>query len=146
MFNFTHCHQQCMFTKTVIFCVLRNLLELSVFEFILNICIIDTALIICLTQCKNHQLFVISVKAIEEALALWETVNILIKLSREYHEFATLFFWEKSNKLSLHHFYDHIILLLSDKKPSKSSLYNMSRDELLILQKYLKKHLFKDFI
>ena len=91
MFDFTHCHQWCMFTKTVISCVLRNLLELSVSEPILNICMIDTALIICLTQCKNHQLFVISVKAIEEALALWETVNVLIKLFREYHEFAILF-------------------------------------------------------
>ena len=146
MFNFTHCHQWCISVKTVIFCVLRNFFESSVSESILNICIISTALIICLTQCKNHQLFIISVKAIEKAFALWEKVNILIKLLREYYEFATLFFWEKFNKLSLHCFYNHTISLLSDKKPSKGSLYNMFKDELLILQKYLKKHLFKDFI
>ena len=36
--------------------------------------------------------------------------------------------------------------MLSDKKSLKSLLYNMSRDELLMLQKYLKKHLFKSFI
>ena len=36
--------------------------------------------------------------------------------------------------------------LLSDKKSLKGLLYNMSRDELLVLQKYLKKHLFKGFI
>ena len=146
VFNFTHCYQWCMFTKTVIFCVLRNFFELSVSESTLNICIINTAFIICLTQCKNYQLFVTSVKAIEEALTLWETVNVLIKLLREYHEFATLFFWEKSDKLFWHHFYDHIISLLSDKEPSKGSLYNMFKDELLILQKYLKKHLFKSYI
>ena len=57
-----------------------------------------------------------------------------------------MFFWEKFNKLPSHCFYDHIIPLLSDKESSKSLLYNMSRDELLILQKYLTKHLFKSFI
>ena len=135
-----------MSAKTVIPCVLRNLLELSVSEHTLNICMVDAALITCLAQRKNHQLFVTSVKAIKEALALWETVNVLIKLLREYHEFAIWFFWEKFNKLPSYRFYDHIILLLSDKKPLRGSLYNISRDELLVLQKYLKEHLFKGFI
>ena len=107
---------------------------------------IDAAFIICLAQRKNHQLFITSLKNIEKALTPQETVNILIKLLREYYEFATLFFWEKFNKLPSHHLYDYIIPLLSDKKLSKGFLYNMSRDELLVLQKYLKEHLFKSFI
>ena len=146
VFNFTHCYQRCMFTKTVIPCVSKNLFEFSVYESFLNICIISAALIICLAQHKNYQLFITSLKNIEKALAPQEAVNILTKLLREYHEFTILFFWEKFNKLPLHCLYDHIIPLLSDKKPSKSLLYNISRDELLVLQKYLKKHLFKSFI
>ena len=135
-----------MSAKTVIPCVLKNLLEFSVYESFLNICIVSTALIICLAQRKNHQLFVTSLKNIEKALASQEAVNILTKLLREYYEFATLFFWEEFNKLPSHHSYNHIIPLLLDKEPLKGLLYNMSRDELLMLQKYLKEHLFKDFI
>ena len=135
-----------MSAKTVIPCVLKNLLEFSVYESSLNICIVSTALIICLAQRKNHQLFVTSLKNIEKALASQEAINILIKLLREYYEFTILFFWEKFNKLPSHCLYDHIIFLLSDKKSLKGPLYNMSRDKLLVLQKYLKKHLFKSFI
>ena len=135
-----------MFTKTVISCVPKNLLESSVYESSLNICIISAALIICLAQCKNHQLFITSLKNIEKALASQEAVNILVTLLREYYEFTILFFWEKFNKLPSHHLYNHIIPLLSDKKPLKSLLHNISRDELLVLQKYLKKHLSKSFI
>ena len=107
---------------------------------------IGAAPIICLAQRKNHQLFVTSLKNIEKALASQEAVNVLAKLLREYHEFATLFFWEEFNKLPSHHLYDHIIPLLSDKEPLKGPLYNMSKDELLMLQKYLKEHLSKGFI
>ena len=127
-------------------CVPKNLLEFPVYESSLNICMVGAALITCLAQRKNHQLFVTSLKDIEKALAPQEAVNILAKLLREYHEFATLFSWEESNKLPSHRLYDHIIPLLSDKKSPKDSLYNMSRDELLVLQKYLKEHLFKGFI
>ena len=135
-----------MSAKTVVSCVPKNLLESSVYESFLNICIIGAALIICLAQRKNHQLFVTLLKDIEKALAPQEAVNVLAKLLREYYEFTTLFSWEKFNKLPSHRPYDHIIPLLSDKEPLKDPLYNMSRDELLVLQKYLKEHLFKGFI
>ena len=146
MFNFTHCHQWCIFAKTVISCVSKNLLEFSVYKSFLNICIISAALIIYLAQCKNYQLFITSLKNIEKALISQETVNVLTKLLREYYEFAILFFWEKFNKLPLHYLYNHIISLLSDKKSLKDLLYNISRDKLLVLQKYLKEYLFKNFI
>ena len=135
-----------MSAKTVIPCVFKNLLESLIYESLLNICMIGAALIICLAQRKNHQLFITLLKNNEKALAPQEAVNVLIKLLREYYEFATLFFWEKFNKLPSHCLYDHIIPLLSDKKLLKGFLYNISRDELLVLQKYLKKHLFKGFI
>ena len=135
-----------MSAKTVVPCVPKNLLEFSVYESSLNICMVGAALITCLAQCKNHQLFITSLKDIEKALAPQEAVNVLAKLLREYYEFATLFFWEEFNKLPSHCPYDHIIPLLPDKEPLKGPLYNMSRDELLMLQKYLKEHLFKSFI
>ena len=135
-----------MSAKTVVPCVPKNLLEFPVYESSLNICMVGAAPITRLAQRKNHQLFVTSLKNIEKALASQEAINILIKLLREYYEFTILFFWEKFNKLPSHHLYNHIIPLLSDKEPSKSFLYNMFRDELLVLQKYLKKHLFKSFI
>ena len=130
----------------MISCVPKNLLESSVYESSLNIWIVSAALIICLAQRKNHQLIITSLKNIEKALAPQEAVNVLAKLLREYHEFTILFSQEKFNKLPSHRLYDHIIPLLSDKKPLKGLLYNMSRDELLVLQKYLKKHLSKGFI
>ena len=127
-------------------CVSKNFLKFSVYQSFLNICIVSAALIICLAQCKNHQLFITSLKNIEKALASQEAVNILIKLLREYYEFAILFFWEKFNKLPSHCLYNYIISLLSDKKFLKDLLYNISRDKLLVLQKYLKEYLFKNFI
>ena len=57
-----------------------------------------------------------------------------------------MFFWEKSDKLPSHRPYDHIIPLISDKELPKEPLYNMSCDELQVLQKYLKDHLSKGFI
>ena len=106
----------------------------------------SAALIICLVQRRNHELFVTSLRDIEKALASWEAVNILTKLLSEYYEFASLFFWEKSDKLPSHCSYDHIISLISDKELPKEPLYNMSHDELQVLQKYLKDHLSKGFI
>ena len=135
-----------MSAKTVIPCVLKNLLESLIYESFLNICIVSAALIIYLAQRKNHQLFVTSLKNIEKALVPQEAVNILTKLLREYYEFTILFSQEKFNKLPLHCLYNHIIPLLSDKELLKDLLYNISRDELLVLQKYLKEHLFKGFI
>ena len=91
-------------------------------------------------------MFVTSLKEIEKALAPRKTVDVLVKLPQEYHEFTVLFFREESDKLSSHCVYDHTIPLVSEKEPFKGPLYNMSQDELLVLQKYLKKHLFKNFI
>ena len=135
-----------MSAKTVILCILRTILKHSDLEPSLNICIVNAAPIIHLAHRRNYELFVTSIKNIEKALALWEAVNVLAKLPREHHEFTILFSQEEFNKLPSHQLYDHIIPLLSDKEPSKSFLYNMSRDELLVLQKYLKEHLFKSFI
>ena len=82
-----------MFTKTVIFYVLKNLLIFS--ESSLNICIMSTVSIICLVQCKNYQLFITFMKNIEKALASQKTGDVLIKLFSEYHKFVILFSQKK---------------------------------------------------
>ena len=107
---------------------------------------VSAAFITCLAQRRNHELFVTSLRDIEKALAPWEAVNVLVKLLSEYYEFASLFSWEESDKLPSHRPYNHIIPLISDKELPKEPLYNMSHDELQVLQKYLKDHLSTGFI
>ena len=57
-----------------------------------------------------------------------------------------LFEPKEADKLSPHRPYDHKIELLPDKEPGFGPLYGMSRDELLVLEKYLKENLSKGFI
>lgn len=87
---------------------------------------VGAAPIAWLDQCKNHQLFVTSLRDIEKALAPRKAVDILAKLPQEYHEFTALFFREESDKLPPHCVYDHTIPLAPGKEPPKGPLYNMS--------------------
>ena len=67
-------------------------------------------------------------------------------LSSKYHEFLDVFFKKEVDKLSKRRSHDHKISLMKEKKFTYDSLYDMNRDELLILQKYLTKNLKKNFI
>ncbi len=55
---------------------------------------------------------------------------------------------KKANILSSHRKHDHRIKLKKNHKSDYeyASLYNLSEEELLLIKKYLKKHLDKDFI
>jgi hypothetical protein len=66
----------------------------------------------------------------------------------EYHDFLDVFFKEKVDILSSHRKHDHRIKLEKDHESDHeyASLYNLSKDELLLIKKYLKKHLNKEFI
>jgi hypothetical protein len=66
----------------------------------------------------------------------------------EYHDFLNVFFKEKANVISSHRKHDHRFELLLEKKKDHeyASLYNLSKEELQLIKKYLKKHLNKDFI
>jgi len=48
--------------------------------------------------------------------------------------------------LSLHQAHDHVIHLKEDVQFSVFALYNMSRDKILKLRRYLNENLSKDFI
>ena len=57
-----------------------------------------------------------------------------------------LFELKKADKLFSHRFYNHKIELFSNKKFEFDFLYEMFKDELFVLKKYLKKNLSKEFI
>jgi hypothetical protein len=69
-------------------------------------------------------------------------------VSSEYHEFLDVFFKEKTNILSSHRKHDHRIKLKKNHESNHeyASLYNLSKEELLLIKKYLKEHLDKNFI
>jgi len=61
------------------------------------------------TQCNLNALNISSINETAQNLK-----DIKAKLSSKYHEFLDVFNWVQLNKLSLHHFYDHKIELISD--------------------------------
>ncbi len=69
-------------------------------------------------------------------------------ISFEYHDFLNVFFKEKANILSSHRKHDHRIKLEKDHESEHdyASLYNLSKEELQLVKKYLKEHLNKKFI
>ncbi len=69
-------------------------------------------------------------------------------MSSEYHNFLNVFFKKKANILSSHRKHDHRIKLEKDHESDHeyASLYNLSKEKLLLIKKYLKEHLNKDFI
>jgi hypothetical protein len=69
-------------------------------------------------------------------------------MSFEYHDFLNVFFKKKANILSSHRKHDHRIKLEKDHESDHeyASFYNLSEEELLLIKKYLKEHLDKDFI
>jgi hypothetical protein len=69
-------------------------------------------------------------------------------MSFDYHDFLNVFFKEKANILSSHKKHDHRIELKKDHESDHEyvSLYNLSKDELLLIKKYFKEHLNKNFI
>ncbi len=69
-------------------------------------------------------------------------------MSSEYHDFLDVFFKKKTDILSSHRKHDHRIELEKDHESEHeyALLYNLSKDELLLMKKYLKKHFDKEFI
>jgi hypothetical protein len=66
----------------------------------------------------------------------------------EYHDFLNVFFKEKADILSSHRKHDYRIKFEKDHEfdHQYASLYNRSEEELLLIKKYLKEHLNKNFI
>ncbi len=104
-----------------------------------------------LSRQKNVEIFAVSMKNLEIQLKKQENNTITDSksiMSFEYHDFLNVFFKEKVDILSFHRKHDHRIKLEKDHESNHEyvSLYNLSKDELLLMKKYLKKHLNKKFI
>ena len=67
-------------------------------------------------------------------------------LSKEYHEFLDVFSRQLADTLPSHQPHDHHIHLKLRSQLTFEPLYDMSRDELLVLKKYLDDNLIKGFI
>jgi hypothetical protein len=104
-----------------------------------------------LSRQKNVEIFAVSMKNLKIQLKKQENntiINSKSVMSFEYHDFLNVFFKEKVDILSFHRKHDHRIKLEKDHESNHeyASLYNLSKEELLLIKKYLKEHLNKNFI
>ena len=88
----------------------------------------------------------VSITDIREALKDKPVVDPAEKLPKVYHEFLPVFSKEKADGLPEHRPSDHRILLKPGSEPPWGPLYGMSREELLVLKKYIHENLEKGFI
>ncbi len=104
-----------------------------------------------LSRQKDVKIFVVSMKDLKIQLKKQESNTVIDFKSVvlfEYHDFLNVFFKEKADILSSHRKHDHRIELEKDHEfdHEYASLYNLSEEELLLVKKYLKEHLDKNFI
>jgi hypothetical protein len=102
---------------------------------------------------KGIEIFAVSMRDIEKALAPKRRSNPCEKLPEHYHEFVDVFDPKEADKLPpFRPNVDHKIEMVdADSKGRKPEipwgpLYNMSREELLVLRKTLHELLSKEFI
>ncbi len=100
---------------------------------------------------KNVEIFVVFMKNLKIQLKKQDNNTITDSksiVSSKYHDFLNVFFKKKVDILSSHRKHDHRIELEKDHESDHeyASLYNLSEDELLLVKKYFKEHLDKEFI
>jgi hypothetical protein len=106
-----------------------------------DIAIIGAAVYTFLAKRSENHLFTAFIEDIEKTLKLKQYIDPLTVLLTKYHEFADVFSRKNADTLPPYRSYDHRIELKEDSKPPISRLYFMSRDELLVLRKYLEDYL-----
>ena len=123
-----------------------------------NIHMIGASAFQFLAKRPDVEIFTLSINAINHAVKKHSDSDIQIarngkipvdlfsKLPPDYHFYADVFSVSESDKLPPHRTYDHAINLEPGMKPNHGPLYGMSRDELLVLKKYLEDNLRKGFI
>jgi hypothetical protein len=95
---------------------------------------------------ENFTIFAASMADIEKALAPKIEIDPKEKLPLGYHDFLDVFSQKEADKLPPHRGYDHKIRLKEGTELPFGPLYDMSRDELLLLREYLEENLGKRFI
>ena len=93
------------------------------------------------------QIFSVTLRDINIALAPKKHTNPATKLPSKYHNFLDVFSRKDADVLPKHRpGYDHTIELMEGKAPTWGLLYSMSADELKVLKAYIEKMVDKGFI
>ena len=93
------------------------------------------------------QIFSVTLRDINIALAPKKHTNPATKLPTEYHEFLDVFSRTNADVLPKHRpQYNHTIELIEGKAPTWGPLYSMSANELKVLKAYIEKMIDKGFI
>ena len=93
--------------------------------------------------------FYLTAFMIQENLEVYQqskNVDLITTLSFKFFEFLNIFFKKNVDILFLHQAHNHVIHFKEDAQFSVFALYDMSRDEILELRRYLNENLSKDFI
>ena len=112
----------------------------------IDVNVISAAAFSRLTRKKSHNLEVFSLKNIKKAFNIKSKSDSATMIWEKMKRHLLLFQLKKADKLPSHRLYDHKIKLLSEKESDWDFLYDMFRNELLILQKYFKENFNKEFI
>ena len=101
-------------------------------------------------QSQNNskiQIFSVTLRDINIALAPKQHTDPATNLPSEYHDFLDVFSRKDADALPKHRpGYDHTIELVEGKAPTWGPLYSMSADELKMLKAYIEKMVDKGFI
>jgi hypothetical protein len=99
-----------------------------------------------LARRRCHELFAVSLQDINKALEEKVPTDPRTKLPPEYHEFLDVFSRKEADRLPPHRTYDHKIKITKKEGHGFGPLYGMSRNELLVLKKFLEENLSRGFI
>jgi hypothetical protein len=110
---------------------------------VLEIYFIVAASFNTLSRQKNVQIFAVFMKDLNIQLKKQKSKKVIdLKsiISAKYHDFLNVFSKKKADVLSSHRKHDHRIELKEEKIHEYVSLYNMSKEKLLLIKKYLQEH------
>jgi hypothetical protein len=104
-----------------------------------------------LSRQKDVKIFAVFMKNLKIQLKKQESNTMIDSKSMmffKYHDFLNVFFKKKIDILSSHKKHDHRIELEKEHESSHdyAFLYNLSKEKLQLVKKYLKEHLDKNFI
>ena len=95
---------------------------------------------------KSIEIYSIFIHDIEQILQKKKIIDFFVKLFAKYHDHIESFFKKTSNQLSSHRLYDHKIFLIEKIKFVNDFLYEMFKEKLKVMTKYIEKMLKKSFI
>ncbi|KAI0997821.1 hypothetical protein K3495_g10368 [Podosphaera aphanis] len=91
----------------------------------------------------NLAIMAISIEDIEEALKEKLRIDLAERPPKIYHEFLYVFSRDEAERLPPYRPSDHQIILKPGTEPPWGPLYGMSREELMVMKKYIKENLEK---